>query len=332
VVFSANRVTDDRGRLLTAVPAASLANVKNGRDHVAIRLYGKQATRPGRFDYFFGTLHDAERPWNNGDDFRWEDWEMCSPDIWDNVSILALPVEGRSRATAGLITNVTIRKGGKILFDSRARESYPNKRPINVTLKPFMITPQQGRYPVLNLADDMERFRTQYYELGGNPILQLAYSDLGQTEKAKYANRGRNWCSEFTSYVFRQNGVMTPDPNASDVHWENMREFFEKHGEVYPIREVAGWPNQKKIATIKPGSFVSILIGDNTHSLIFTTWITDGRNPITRYAALSGNNKGMVWSHAPIELPTTDQFQGMTSDQLGEYDQKVFFGVPSSNR
>lgn len=332
VVFSSNRVTDERGRLLTAVPVASLANVKNSQDHVAIKLYGKPASQPGRFDYFFGTLHDAERPWNNGDDFRWEDWEKCSPDIWDYICILALPPEGRARAPMGIITDVTIRKGGKILFDSRARESYPNKRLINVALKPFNITPQRGRHPVLNLADHMARFRTEYYELGSNPILQLAYSDLGQTEKAKYVNRGKNWCSEFTSYVYRQNNIMTPDPNSSDVHWQNMREFFEKHGEVYTLREVAGWSNQKKIAAIKPGAFVSILIGDNTHSLIFTTWIAAGRNPITQYAALSGNNKGMVWSHAPMKLPTADQFQGMTPEQLSEYDQKVFFGVPASNK
>ena len=60
-----------------------------------------------------------------------------------------------------------------------------------------------------------------------------------------------------------------------------------------------------------PGSFVSILIGDSTHSLIFTTWVLPDRGqPITKYAAISGNNKGMVWSHDPLSLPTAQQFEG----------------------
>jgi hypothetical protein len=328
-VFSAQPLQDGPGKLRTGVTAEAIAKVTKAQSYVGVRLYGKPASEPGRFDYFFGTAHDADRPWNNGQDFRWQDWETVSPDVWDNVSIVALPPDGGSRrAPAGIITDVTIRRGGKMLYDSRTKQSYPNKRPIDPSFKPFSIAPVRGRYPLLNLAERMARFRNDYYELGDNAILSLAYSDLGQTEKSKYANRGKNWCSEFASYVYRQNGLLTPDPNTSDVHWKNMREFFEANGQVYTLRETLTWSNQDKIAKIKPGSFVSILIGEATHSLIFTTWILDGLNPITQYTALSGTNKSMVWSHAPLKLPTPEQLQGLSPEQLADFDQKVYFGVP----
>jgi hypothetical protein len=176
----------------------------------------------------------------------------------------------------------------------------------------------------------MAAFRTQYYELGTNPILQLAYSDLGQTDKRKYARRGNNWCSEFSTFVYRENGIPTPDPNQSDVHFRNMAESFRQHGRVYPMREVLEWSDAEKIAKIKPGSFVSILLGDSTHSLIFTTWMKpepDGR--ITKYAALSGNNKGMVWAHDPLSLPSADQFRSMPAEALAEFDERVYFAVPA---
>ena len=50
---------------------------------------------------------------------------------------------------------------------------------------------------------------------------------------------------------------------------------------------------------------------------------------MTRYVGVSGNNKGMVWPHAPMKLPAADEFKGMTAEKLREYDQKVYFGVPS---
>jgi hypothetical protein len=174
----------------------------------------------------------------------------------------------------------------------------------------------------------MELFRDAYYELDRNPILTLAYSDLGQTDKRKYANRGTSWCSEFASYVYRQNGILTPDPNAADVHWKNMRAFFENNGAVYPAREVAQWPDRRKIETIKPGTFVSILTGENsTHSLIFSRWVNDG-GAISRYVGISGNNKGMVWAHAPLELPTVDKIRSMSPAEIEDFDQKVYFAVP----
>ena len=143
--------------------------------------------------------------------------------------------------TYSSFNNVTIRRGGKVLFDSRARASYPNKRPINVGIKPFTAVARDGALPVFNLSDEMARFRRSYYEIGDNPILAFAYSDLAQTDKRKYANRGTNWCSEFATSCYRQAGYETPDPNAGDVHWKNMREFFEKNGQVFYRARFAGF-------------------------------------------------------------------------------------------
>ena len=327
IVFSAEPLKTAAGKPMNRATAAELSALKTTPEQVVLRLHGKSVSRSGRLDYFFGTLHDADRPWNNGEEFRWQNWERHSPDVWDHVAIALAPgTEGRVSA----ISSVTIRRGGKLLYDSRASKSYPNERPIRVALRPFALQPTNGRYPVLNLSDEMADFRTQYYELGDNSILQVAYADLGQTEKRKYADRGNNWCSEFSTFVYRANQLQTPDPNRGDVHFKNMAEYFRREGRVYPMREVMTWSDAEKMAKIKPGSFVSILIGESTHSLIFTTWVRPERGgTIAKYAALSGNNKGMVWAHDPLSLPTPEQFQGMPAAALAEYDQKVYFGVPA---
>lgn len=326
-VFTAQPLADARGNLLNSLSARELSALTTTEDRVVLRLYGKPAARGSRVDYFFGTAHDADRPWNNGDDFGWQDWEQHSPDAWDHVAIALAPGSNPRTAT---VSSVTIRRGGKILYDSRATESYPNKHPIRVGLRPLVLKPRDGRHPVLNLSDEMARFRTAYYELGDCAILQCAYADLGQTERRKYASRGNNWCSEFSSFVYRSNDLLTPDPNAGDVHFRNMSEFFVRSGHVYPMRDVVQWSDAEKRAKITPGSFVSILIGDSTHSLIFTTWVDpEPGQSITRYAAISGNNKGMVWAHDPLVLPTASTFDGMTAAELDEYDERVYFAVPA---
>lgn len=326
-VFSAEPLADSRGNLLNSLGARELSALKTTDDRVVLRLYGKTVSRGSRLDYFFGTEHDADQPWNNGDDFRWQDWERHSPDVWDHVAIALAPGSNPRTAT---VSSVTIRRGGKILYDSRATASYPNKHPIRVSLRPVVLKPRDGRHPVLNLSDEMARFRTAYYELGDCEILKCAYADLGQTERRKYADRGNNWCSEFSSFVYRSNGLLTPDPNAGDVHFRNMSEFFARSGHVYPMREVLNWSDAEKRDKITPGSFVSILIGDSTHSLIFTTWVDpEPGQPITRYAAISGNNKGMVWVHDPLALPAASTFAGMTAAELAEYDERVYFAAPA---
>lgn len=328
LIFSAEPLADARGRPVKDMTLDELRSFENGSDRVAIKVYGKPQTRPGRVDVFFGTAQDADRPWNDGRDFDWQDWEKHSPDVWDNLCVVPSPPAGGGRGSYAVVTDVTVRRGGKKLYDSRARETYPNKRPMNVSFKPFSAAPKGDRFPVLNLADEMARFRREHYEIGDNAVLSLAYGDLAQTDKRKYARRGNNWCSEFATSCYRRSGIATPDPDAGDVHWKNMREFFERNDRVYPAREVAGWSDREKAERIKPGSFVSILLGESTHSLIFTTWIAEPGRPITHYAAISGNNKGMVWSHDPMPLPSSETWSGMSAEQLEEYDRMVYFAVP----
>ncbi|MGA2025544.1 MAG: hypothetical protein ABSH17_00560 [Syntrophobacteraceae bacterium] len=331
LIFSAKPLRDSHGRLLTSLIYADFAKFKRSYECLVIKVYGKKKTASGRIDYFFGTSADAEKPWNNGSDFHWKDWAKYSPDIWDNLCIIALPESKREpEIAANRINKVTIRRGGNLLYDSRATQSYPNKKPIKAAFKPIDLNTHGGASPVLNLAEHMARFRNDYYELNNNPILTLAYANLAQTSKKKYVTRRCiNWCSKFCSYLYRRNGIMTPDPNRVDVYWKNMREFFERNGKVYTAREVSSWSNQKKISLIKPGSFVSILVGNSTHSIMFTTWVMESDKPITKYVGISGNNKKMVWAHRPLALPTNVQLGKMTAEKLREYDQKVFFGVPA---
>lgn len=332
VVFSTKPQVDERKRLLTGITARQLANLKSNADQLVLQLHSKPASNSGRIDYFFGSKQDANMPWNDGREFDWKDWEQQPADIWDNVCIIPLPTKKTTRGPVAGIASVTIRFNSQLLYDSRKTQSYPNKRPLKVGLPARMMVIQRGKLPVLNLADRIRAFRNDYYELDEHPVLKLAYSDLAQTDRRKYANRGRNWCSEFCSYLYRENKINAPDPNAADVNWKVMREHFEKAGKVYPSREVASWTDQQKRERIKPGSFVSILTSaeGSTHSLMFTTWVNRPGAPLSQYTAVSGNNKGMVWAHSPLTLPTADKTAGMSSEQLAEYDQKVYFAVPNA--
>lgn len=331
LVFSAKPLSDERNRPLTSLPEEELKSFVNSRDQVLIKVYGKPQTKPGEFEFCFGPGDDKDRPWNNGREFAWENWAELSPDIWDNLCVVAPLTRGAKNGFAA-ITNVAIIKGDKLLYDSRKQESYPNKLRVAARFARFNAAPKQSNLPLLNLSSLMTKFRREFYELGDNPYLHSAYADLGQTEKRKYASRGNNWCSEFASWVYRDNGLMTPDPNRADVHFRSMREFFAEHGQVYPMREVASWSDKEKLARIKPGSFVSIRIGDTTHSLVFTTWVRNRQGPITSYTAISGNNKGMVWPHAPQKLPTAESFRQMPAAEQAEIDAKVYFAVPPDGK
>jgi hypothetical protein len=330
LIFSAKPLLDGQGQPVVSFSTAQVGSLTRGTEQVHIRVGGKKAARPGQFEYSFGSADEGGMPWNDGREFDWKQWEKHSPDIWDNLCILAAPGNNGGSAQA-MVSDVAVYRGGKVLYDSRAKASFPNKHRIDCSLTSVDLSPRQGRHPVLNLAKRMEQFRRSYYELGENPILNLAYSDLAQTEKRKYARRGNAWCSEFSSYIYRSNGIMSPDPDAGDIHWRNLRAFFEKNGRVYPAREVAEWSDAKKRETIRPGSFASILIGDSTHSIIFTGWVSE-RGPITQWVGISGNNKGMVWPHSPMKLPTAEQLAKLSPQELTEFDQKVYFAVPDGLR
>jgi hypothetical protein len=38
----------------------------------------------------------------------------------------------------------------------------------------------------------------------------------------------------------------------------------------------------------------------------------------------------MVWPHAPFKLPDPASLAGKSSEQLADYDAKVYFAVPGS--
>lgn len=330
VVFSAKPWADEKEVLLRQISDMERSGLKSGKDFVLVRLHGKPISDKGVVEYFFGPKEDGQQPWNDGREMKWEEWSNYSADIWDHLAILHDGPVAAKGPTAILI-NVEVMKGGKYLFNSAVRQTYPHKRRMDPSFRPFELAAKSGQHPVFNLSERMADFRKQHYELGNNPILLAAYGDLGQTERQKYAKRGNAWCSEFASHIYRENGLMTPDPNVADVHWKNMREFFESNGKVYPLREVATWPDARKRTLIKPGSFVSIMNGESTHSIIFTGWIQESNKPITKYVGVSGNNKGMVWPHAPLTLPTADEARGKSEEELRDYDQKVYVAVPELN-
>lgn len=324
LIFSASPLVDAQRRPVTGLAAGEVSKPASSRDQIAIKVHGKAAVA-GRFEYDFGPGRDGAMSWNNGGAFAWRSWDTLSPDIMDHLAIVCLSAGENS---GDVIRSVAVRRNSQLLYNSRATKSDHNKRPMNAAFAPFKAAPQNGQFPVLNLAAAGARFRDAYYEVNGNPILTTAVADLGQTDKRKYVQRGNAWCSEFASWTYRQNGISTPDPNAADVHWRNLRGFFEQNGAVYSAREVAAWSPQKKLATIKPGSCVSILIGDSTHTILFSAWIIEANGGITRYTGFSGNNKGMVWSHGAMKLPDAGTTKGKSKQELADFDQKVFFGVP----
>ena len=311
---------------------ATLLAQKKRKDILALKVYGKKAASPGRFSYYFGTKLDPDKSWNNGKQFHWEDWAKYSPDLWDNIAIAYQPPASTYNKKTVLISHVVIRRGGKILLDTRKKSSYANKKKVSFRLPKKNLHPIGDKYPLLSLSKIMKQFRTLYYELTGD-ILQTAYSDLGQTDKNKYAKRGRGWCSEFASYVFRHNGINTPNPNKFDVQWKNLRSYFEKYGHVYTFNEVAAWPDHKKIKLIKPGSVACFLTnkGRTTHTAIFTTWIRRKKGKlINSYAAISGNNFGMVWAHSRLSLPSKKWATDKTEKEIINFNNKCFFGVPAT--
>jgi hypothetical protein len=60
------------------------------------------------------------------------------------------------------VKHVTVRKGGHLLFHSRATASYPNRRRMDTAFTALVLAPANNRAPVLNLAARMQRFRRDY--------------------------------------------------------------------------------------------------------------------------------------------------------------------------
>ncbi|WP_319548556.1 hypothetical protein [Desulfogranum marinum] len=297
---------------------------------LALKFSGKAINKNGRVEYFLGDRFDSQKPWNDGTHFHWQDWGKFAPDIWDNIAIAYEPAKQDSSEV--VIANVAVRRGGQLLLDTRRKYSYPSKNRIATNLPNINLYPKKGIYPLLPLRDVMKQFREGYYELSGD-ILKTAYNDLGQTDKDKYAKRGKNWCSEFAAFVLRENNLDAPDPNKSDVHWRNLYEYFKKNGQIYSCREVDNWPDEKKKRLITPGTIVSMLTNNcnSTHTAIFTQWIPKNEGEISKYTAISGNNKGMVWFHRELSILNEECVQSNNRKILDNFDKKCFFGAHSGH-
>lgn len=330
-IFSTEPLADSRGRLSEYLTLRQLKTLHRSPTHVVLGLHSKKPTASGRCDYFFGTRYDPQMPWNDGREFAWQSWSRYPPDIWDNVAVGVLPSSSKTADEIATITNVTFRINSQLLFDSRKNQSFPNRHSVDFSLVPKPLMKKRGGVSLINLSSTMKKFRNSYYELNDNTLLLAAYSDLGQGDRVKYANRGVNWCSEFCSYLYRSHGIPSPDPNKADVNWLVMRKFFLRTGTIYPAREVSSWSDKKKIETIPPGSFVTIPTADwkNTHSVLFTKWVSDGKNPISKFTAVSGNNAGVVCAHSPIGLPTSEFIQTIPKADLDDFDERIYFAVPN---
>ena len=322
LVFSANSLPSS---IQTSELKELLSKNNDDKNMLAIKVYGKKATKSGRFDYFFGTKYDPEMPWNNGKDLHWKDWEKYSDEIWDNIAIGYEPQNSDNHSVK--ITNIAIKRGGQLLLDTRVKGTYLNNKKISFKVPSKDIMPKSKTVtPLLSLSYSMKSFKKKFYEVK-TPLLEAAYMDLGQTDKSKYANRGTAWCSEFASYLYRKYGYETPDPNKVDVYWKNLREYFIKSGNVYTLREVTKWSDSKKKSLIKPGAVVSIITdAGQTHTIIFSNWIYTS-DKIESFTGISGCNRGMVWAHSPLLLPTDKDLSGKTKEELEQFDEKCFFGV-----
>jgi hypothetical protein len=339
LIFSSKPLLGPRIRPRTLFKTADLLKCKASYDCVPVAVHGKRASAPGQFDYFFGAKQDADRPWNNGDDFRWQDWEKYSPDVWDCLTIAALAGAKHKARPPYVIHNVLVKRNGQVLYDSRAKASRPRGIPINVAFSPTPIHSKGVAYPALNLAALMAQFRNDYYELHGDPILTAAFADLGQSDFRKYvgpkAKDNCQWCSEFVAYVYRQCGLSAPAPDGGRLAWGSIKRFCLAGGRVYPAREVASWSDADKIRLIPPGSYISVvglkalITGKaSAHSLLFVGWVQEPGKPITRYAAISGNRQKRVFMDWSRPLPGSDQTRAMKPNTLADLDKRAFFGVP----
>ncbi|MBN1589122.1 MAG: hypothetical protein JW888_06385 [Pirellulales bacterium] len=333
LIFSTKPLLDSRDRLRTMIKTTDLLRLEASVECVPIRVYGKRATKRGQYDYYFGPGKDADMPWNNGEDFRWQDWENFSPDAWDCLAITTPPSKKRSDRASCEIHNVLIKRNGQLLYDSRARASRPRQMPIDVSFAPTAVQSRGFAHPVLNLAEHMVQFRNDYYELRGNPILTRVFVDLGQSGFRKYvgpkAADDCQWCSEFVAHVFRQCGLTAPSPEKGKLGYGAIKKFCQRNGAVYPAREVASWPDEKKKRLIPPGSYISV-VGNTglTHSLLFMDWIEEPGKPITQYTAVSGNRRKMVWMDWALKLPDEDKLEKLDPAKIADLDNRAIFGVP----
>ena len=175
----------------------------------------------------------------------------------------------------------------------------------------------------------MHVFRRDYYETKGNPILVYAYNDLAQTDRTKYSKIAIGWCSEFAAHVYRANGIDAPDPNAQEINWFVLKNYIsQKKGTIYSLREMASWTATEKLDRIKPGSLVSVVTGAGaSHTLLFAAW--NSKDHLSSFSAISGNNRGMFWSHPLIKIPMSNVWGNLSTKEFVSWDARSYIAVPA---
>nr|MBL0721895.1 hypothetical protein [Sulfurovaceae bacterium] len=284
-----------------------LIRVKNSnqKDILVIKLHSKKAVKQHKYHYFFGNRQeDKDRSWNNGVDFSWKDWKKYDADIWDNIAVVYIP-QNEVKYKSTYLTNIVIRRGNFTLLDTRKKTSLVLKRKISFKVQQVDDVLPENLYYIYHFGNMIRRFKEEFYETK-SPIIKLAISDLGQTDKTKYVSRGKNWCSEYAAYLYNKNGIIAPNPNTKDLHFKNLKEFYKINGKVYSYFDVNSWSDLQKQSTIKTGTLVSFCTNncENAHTVIFKSWLKNRENKITHFSAVSGNNQGMVYFHRKILLNT----------------------------
>ena len=315
------------------ISTTALQQTGTDRQSLLLVVGGKEAGQGHPcYDFFFGPGPDGNQPWNNGTAFHWRDWQRYSDELWDNVVVAAGETgQGVARLRPATVTQVALRRGGRLLFDSRMTHSVPNNNEITVRIPPVRLDADQESAAVVDLGAAMPRFKQLYYELGESRVLQNAYGDLGQTDGSKYTpTAGSSWCSEFAAYTYRQSGINAPDPVGGRLNWRVLKTHFRQQGTVYELHDVARWSQQEREARIKPGSLVSMVTsGGSAHLMLLTAWLHG--DEAGRFTAISGNNHDMVWHHASLSVSqfVQDEERRGRSRGVSGVDERYFFAVPA---
>jgi hypothetical protein len=310
IIFSSKPLVGSNGKLKENISIAELQNYeRNGNEDLLVLNLRSDKTKKGWCDIYFGGKNDPDKTYASK-------WMKYSDEIWDNVSI------AYEKDKKFNIVDVIIIRGGRTLFDSTKKKSYPNNNPVDFSILEQNSQKTDRGLNFLNLSLKMEKFRKDYYELKGD-FLYEAYSDLGQTNGLKFSKVDKSWCSEFPAYIYRENGFYLPNPYISGVWAGSLRSYFLKQGKVFTFRELSIMSDADKIKNILPGS----IICREGHTYLFTTWVLNEK-PMNRYTAISGNNRGMVWAHTIHDLNNENFYKNKTEKEHADLDQKDFFAVP----
>ena len=239
-------------------------------------------------------------------------------------------ISRQSESDKAMFSDVSIQRGGMLLYDSRKTQSHINRWPVDSHFSTDILQTDNQSSTVLDLSRSMRLFRRDYYETKGNPILVYAYNDLAQRNRTKYSKSAIGWCSEFAAHVYRANGIEAPDPDFREINWFVLKDYIGRvQGKIYSLREIANWTAKEKMDRIKPGSLVSIVTGAGvSHTLLFTSWNeSDG---FSSFSAISGNNQGMVWAHSMIKIPMPDVWENLSGKDFISWDARSYIAVPAN--